>query len=140
MEYVRQTLLVWEMNTNIFVAYLIVESKDTVERVVNGRRLKLTRWVYAPAAYEFHVLADQEGKVYLASGFTGFGGGTAEQNGVFVREGYYDLREKPRENALVSQATFEVSLKAGIKWPLRDGVKLSTVLYIPSAAQQPPLI
>jgi putative CocE/NonD family hydrolase len=135
-----QTLPVLLLSSQILDANLLVERQDTVERVVNGRRLKLTRWVYAPVAHEYHVLADEDGRVYLASGITGFGGGIGERNAVFVREGYEELRETPRENGPISQAKFEVDLKAGIKVPMRDGVKLSTDLYLPTGAPRAPVI
>jgi putative CocE/NonD family hydrolase len=133
-----QTLSVLVLNAKVFnSADLIVERQDTLERSVGGRSLKLTRWVYAPPGQEFHVLADQNGRVYLVSGVTGFDG-VAEQNAVFVREGYEDLRETPRENGPVSQPKFEVEIKAGTPVPMRDGVKLSTDLYLPAGAEKAP--
>jgi putative CocE/NonD family hydrolase len=113
---------------------LTVERKATVERTVNGRRLRLTNWVYSPAGHEYHVLADQEGLVYWASGFTHFGGGTGEQHGVFVREGFEGLLEKSAD------AKFEVEVKAGVRIAMRDGVKLATDLYMPAGAAKAPVI
>src|SRR5207247_8093696 len=83
---------------------------------------------------------NEDVRVYLASGFTRFIGGIAEQNAVFVREGYEALRDKPREDGPDSQPKFEVDLKAGIKMPMRDGVKLSTDLYLPAGASKAPAI
>jgi len=138
---VRQTLPVLVLDSKLFTsAALMVERQETVERTAGERHLTLTRWVYAPPAHDFHVLADQDDRVYLASGFTGFPGGIAEQNVVFVREGYEELREKPRETGPVSQAEFEVELKPGIKMPMRDGARLSTDLYLPAGAGKSPVI
>src|SRR5260370_13445248 len=55
----RQTLPGLVLYAKIVDANLVVERQDTVERVVNGRRVKLTRWGYAPAGFAFHVLAGQ---------------------------------------------------------------------------------
>ncbi len=136
----RQTLPVLVLNIEIFGDNnLVVERQQTTERIVSGRRLTLTRWVYSPPGHEYHVLADQDGRVYMASGLSGLPG-VAEQNAVFVREGYEELREKPVETGLVSQPKYEVELKAGTKMPMRDGVKLSTDLYFPAGLGTAPVI
>jgi putative CocE/NonD family hydrolase len=133
-----QNLPVLVLNSEILDANLKVERQDTAERTVKGRRLKLTRWIYAPIGHEYHLLAGEDGRVYLASGFTGLG--TSEQNAVFVREGYEELREGPAANEAISQAKFEVETKAGVRAPMRDGVKLSTDLYLPAGVPRAPVI
>jgi putative CocE/NonD family hydrolase len=133
----RQTLPVLVLDANVFDNIeLILERQETVERTLRGRSLHLTRWVYAPPGHEFHVLADPEGRVYLASGVTGFGAGVPERSAVFVREGYEDLRETPVENGPISEPKYEVKLEAGVKVPMRDGVQLSTDLYLPAGASE----
>lgn len=137
----RQTLPVLVLNLEILGdASLIVERQETVERIFRGRLLKLTRWIYAPPGHEYHVLADDDGRVYLASGFTGLTGGIAEQNTVMVREGYEELREKPREDGPISQAKYDVEVTPGALIPMRDGVTLSTDLYLPSGVGKAPVI
>jgi putative CocE/NonD family hydrolase len=134
----RQTLPVLVLDAKVFDANLQLERQGTFERVVNGRRLKLTRWVYAPAAHEYHVLADQDGRIYRASGFNGFG--VSEEHAVFVREGYEELREEPGSVSAGSPAKFEVEYKPGVSIPTRDGVRLSTDLYLPVGVQKGPVI
>ena len=137
----RQTLPVLVLNLEIVGdANLNVERGETAERFIHGQHLKLTRWIYAPPAHEYHVLADENGRVYLASGFTGLTGGIAEQNTVFVREGYEELIEKPRDDGSVSQLKYVVETRPGTAVPMRDGVKLSTDLYLPSGAGKSPVI
>ena len=136
-----QTLPVIALNADIIDnPFLILERQETADRIVNGRHLTLTRWIYSPAGHEFHVLADPDGRVYLASGLTGFPGGTPEQNGVLVREGYEDLRKKPPGNGVGSKPEFKVELKSALTVPMRDGVKLSTDFYFPAGAPKAPVI
>jgi uncharacterized protein len=137
----KQTFPVLVLNTELFHDFdLMVELQETVERVANGRTLKLTQWVYAPPGHQYHVLADPDGRVYLASGVPGFGGGISEKNVVLVREGYEALLETLIENGPISQPKFEVEIKRGILAPMRDGVKLSTDLYFPKDAERAPVI
>src|SRR5579859_5983932 len=73
-----QTLPVMVLNADPLQtrsANLILERHETVDRVVHGKTLKLTRWTYAPPLREYQVLADQDGRVYVATGCTGFGDG-----------------------------------------------------------------
>jgi putative CocE/NonD family hydrolase len=135
----RQTLPVLVLDLKLFEANLQLERQNTVERAVGGRNLKLTRWIYAPFGHEYQVLADQDGRVFRVSGVTGFDG-VSEQNGVFVREGYEGLRDEPRANGPGSQPKFEVENKPGVRVAMRDGVQLSTDLYLPAGATKSPVI
>lgn len=135
----HQTLSVLVVDAKIFETDLNMERQGTVERVVNGRRLQLTRWVYSPAAHEYHVLADADGRVYRMSGVTGFDG-VAEQNAVFVREGYEELLDDPSVSHPGSPPKFEVDLKPGMTVPMRDGVALATDLYLPAGVDKAPVI
>jgi len=142
----KQTLPVLVLNAELLNHFdLVVERQDTVERRVAGRNLKLTRWIYSPPGHEYHVLADADGRVYLASGVPGFGGGIGDKNAVFVRDGYEELREEEwreahRDSGPVSQPEFEVKVKPAVPLPMRDGVKLSTDLYFPAGAEKSPVI
>ena len=137
----RQALAVLVLNSEIFNNFdLFVERLDTVERIVSGRRLKVTRWIYAPPGHEYHVLADSDGRVLLASGVPGFGGGIGEKDVVFVRAGCEELRETPRDRGPISEPKFEVEIRPGVRAPMRDGVKLSTDLYLPKGAEKAPVI
>jgi putative CocE/NonD family hydrolase len=134
-----QTLPILNLDANRFDPNLVLERRQTEERAVHGRRLKLTEWVFSPYGHEYHVLANEDGHVYRVSGITGVDG-VAEQSGVFVREGYEELRVDPHAKPLGSLPKFEVDYKPGVRVPMRDGVQLSTDLYFPSGVRKAPLI
>src|SRR5262249_41893628 len=113
--------------------------RQTEERAVRGRRLKLIEWVFSPFGHEYHVLADENGRVYRVSGITGTDG-VAEQSAVFVREGYEELRLDPHAKLAGSPPKVEVDYKPGVTVPMGDGVQLSTDLYLPSGVQRAPVI
>jgi putative CocE/NonD family hydrolase len=135
----RQTFPVLTLDSKLFKLDLALERRATEDRVANGHRLKLTEWIYAPFGHDYHVLADANGRVYRMSGITGMDG-VAEQNGVFVREGYEELRVDPHAKVVGSAPKFEVELKAGVALPMRDGVQLSTDLYLPAGVHKAPVI
>jgi uncharacterized protein len=119
---------------------LTVERQDMVERTAGGRRLRLVRWTYAPSGCEIHVLAGQDGRVYMASGLPWFNGwGVSSQHSVYVRQGYEELLKQLAEDFPVSKPAYEVKLEAGVKAPMRDGVRLSTDLYLPVGPSKMPV-
>jgi uncharacterized protein len=119
---------------------LTLERQDAVERTVGGRALKLSRWIYSLSNCDIRVLSGQDGRVYLASGLPWFKGfGIPEQNAFYVRDGYESLRQ-PVEDPMISQPKYEVKVEAGVKVPMRDGVKLATDLYLPIGAPRAPVI
>ena len=119
---------------------LTLERQDTVERTVAGRTLKLTRWTYTLPFCEVHVLADPDNRVYLVSGIPWIAPfGVTGKDIWGVREGYESLIERPVDPS-VSQAKYDVKLEAGVKMPMRDGVKLSTDLYLPVGVPKAPVI
>jgi len=138
-----QTLPVMVLNADPLQSHsadLIVERRETIDRVVRGKQLQLTRWTYAPPLGEYQVVADLDGRVYVATGCTGFGDGIAPKNCAFVREGYEELRDGPVESGPISLPQYEVDVKPGFKIPMRDGVKLATDLYFPAGVAKAPVI
>jgi predicted acyl esterase len=117
-----------------------VERQEAFNRNVNGKSLRLTRWLYAPAGREFHVLADDDGLVYYFSGIEGLPSGASPRNAYFVREGYESLREPTPESEPISKPQFQVDLRTGVEMRTRDGVVLSTDLYLPAGARKSPVI
>jgi putative CocE/NonD family hydrolase len=97
--------------------------------------LKLTEWVYAFPGCELHVLAAADGRVYLVSGLPWYvDAGVSEHHAVYVREGYESLRP------VDADARYDMKVEAGVKVPMRDGVKLSTDFYRPVGAAKTPVI
>lgn len=64
---------------------VVLERKAIVERRVGDRELSLVRWEYSLGGILIDVLADDNGRVYLAE--------IAEQHIVFVRKGFEGLRD-----------------------------------------------
>ena len=135
----RQTFGVLEVS-KVEGGALTLERQDVSERTVGGRKLKLARWVYARPGSELHVLAGEDGRVYLVSGIPSYAGaGVSEPHAVYVREGYEGLLPPPDPDPLISRPKYEVRVET-VQVPMRDGVKLATDLYLPVGAPPAPLI
>jgi len=118
-----------------------LEAQGTEERTVGGRRLQLTRWIYTLTGCELHVLAGPDHSVYLVSGVPWLGtGGVPEQQVAYVREGYEEFREPSSGDPRLSPAKYDVRMEAGVRVPMRDGVSLSTDLYLPVGVSRAPVI
>ncbi len=109
-----------------------LEYKDTVERAVGDRDLKFDRFTYYFPGVDIIVWADAEAKVYLAD--------VPQQRAAYVRAGFESLRHEPVSDPLLSQPVFEVAEQRGTDIPMRDGLKLSTDLYLPKTDQKVPVI
>jgi len=109
---------------------MTLERKETTERAVNGRSLKLTHWVYGMSDCEIEILAGEDGRVYLASGVPSFGYVPAKY-ARYVREGY---------EGLIPGAPYELRVERNIKIPMRDGVKLAADLYFPAGLSKAPVV
>jgi putative CocE/NonD family hydrolase len=109
-----------------------LERKDTVERSVAGKDLKLTRYLLALPGVDVTIWADKAGKVYLAN--------VPAQSAAYVREGYEALRKAEVKDPLLSQPIFKVTEEANVRVPMRDGVKLATDVYRPDKKGKCPAI
>jgi putative CocE/NonD family hydrolase len=109
-----------------------LERKDTVERSVAGKDLKLTRYSMSIGAAEILIWADADFKVYLAE--------VTNQQAAFVREGYESLRKVEVADPLLSQPKFKVKVEPNVRVAMRDGVKLGTDIYRPDAEGKYPVI
>jgi hypothetical protein len=109
-----------------------IERKDTVERSIAGKDLKLTRYLLALAHVDITVWADSAGKVYLAD--------VPSQSVAYVRDGYEMLRKAEVTDPLLSQPTFAVKEEPNIRVAMRDGVKLATDIYRPDQPGKHPAI
>jgi putative CocE/NonD family hydrolase len=109
-----------------------LEFKDQVERTVAGKDLTFLRYTYSLTGVDITVWADADGRLYL--------GEVPAQHAAYVREGYESLRKEPVSDPLISQPQFEVKVEAGAKVPMRDGVKLSTDIYLPQTEGKVPVI
>jgi uncharacterized protein len=85
--------------------------------------------------------AGPDKRVYLASGLPWFGGiGIPEQHSLYIREGYEELMRLSTADARESQPKYGVRVESGVMMPMRDGVKLSTDLYMPEGIKKALLI
>jgi uncharacterized protein len=109
-----------------------IERKDTVERSVAGKDLKLTRYRLTLATVEVTIWADAGGKVYLAE--------VPSQSAAYVREGYESLRKSETNDPLLSHAEFNVKEQANQRVAMRDGIKLATDIYRPDRPGKYPAI
>jgi uncharacterized protein len=109
-----------------------LERKDTVERSVAGKDLKLTRYHLAIASTDITVWADAAGKIYLAD--------VPAQSAAYVREGYEALRKAEVNDPLLSRPEFTVKEEPNVRVAMRDGIKLATDIYRPDRAGKHPAI
>jgi putative CocE/NonD family hydrolase len=125
---------------------LTVERLETRDYNIGPRRIALTRWAFTPPGHDYRILAGPDGKVYAGSGIDGMGpGGISPHHALFVREGYESLlaeldwteQDKTRP---ISRPTFDVEIRRGTWISMRDGVKLSTDLYLPKGASKSPVV
>jgi putative CocE/NonD family hydrolase len=109
-----------------------LERKDTVERSVAGKDLKLTRYTYSLASVHLTLWADAAGKIYLIE--------VPSQQAAYVREGFEVLRKAEVKDPLLSQPTFPIKEEANVRVAMRDGVKLATDIYRPEGTGKYPAI
>jgi putative CocE/NonD family hydrolase len=108
-----------------------LQRKDTVERGVAGKDLKLTRYLLSLPGVDVTVWAGPAGKVYL--------GEVPAQSAAYVREGYESLRKPEVNDPLLSRPVHAVQ-EASVRVAMRDGVKLGTDVYRPDKGGKHPAI
>lgn len=126
----RQTFPVFIVGRVVIDAAL--EYTDSVERTVGGRDYTFDRFTYYFPGVDIHIWADAGAKVYLAD--------VPAQRAYYAREGYESLRKAPVDDPLLSQPTYEITELRGVEVPMRDGLKLSTDLFLPKTDKKVPLI
>lgn len=126
----KQSFPVFVVGAAVLEASL--EYEDTVERAVGGRDLKLDRYTYFFPGVDIHIWAGPDGRIYLAD--------VPAQRAAYVRDGYEALRAEPADDPLISKPTYEIVEQRGVEVPMRDGLKLSTDLYLPKTDERVPVI
>ncbi|MFB0564964.1 MAG: CocE/NonD family hydrolase [Candidatus Aminicenantaceae bacterium] len=109
-----------------------LEFKEEEERSISGKDMKFKKFVYAIPGVDITLWVDDNDKLYLAE--------VPAQNAAYVREEFEILLQKPEEDPLLSTPKFEVKEQHNIEVPMRDGIKLSTNLYLPKAEGKFPVI
>jgi putative CocE/NonD family hydrolase len=109
-----------------------IERKDTLERNVAGKDLKLTRYLLTLGSVDITIWADSAGKVYLAE--------VPSQSAAYVRDGYETLRKTEVNDPLLSQPKFAIKEELNVRVAMRDGVKLATDIYRPDQPGKHPAI
>ena len=109
-----------------------LEFKDQVERTVAGKDLTFLRYTYSITGIDITLWTDADGRIYL--------GDVPVQHAAYVREGYESLRKEPVSDPLLSQPNFDVKVQAATKVSMRDGVHLSTDIYLPQTDAKLPVI
>ena len=99
---------------------------------MTGKDLSFLRYTYSLAGVDITLWTDVHGRIDL--------GEVPPQHAAYVREGYEALRSAPVNDPLISQPKFDVKMEAATKVAMRDGVKLSTDLYLPQAEGKAPVI
>lgn len=106
--------------------------KDSVDRSIGGRDLKLDRFSLGMPGADMTVWAGQDGKIYFVD--------LAAQRSAYVREGYELLRNDEKPDLTLSQPTHDVLEERGVGIPMRDGIKLSTDIYRPKSDGKHPVV
>jgi putative CocE/NonD family hydrolase len=110
-----------------------IERKDTVERTVAGKDLKLTRYQLTFTKDQVLTLwADAAGRIFLVE--------VSAQQAAFVREGYESLRKVEAADPLLSKPEFGVKEELNVRVAMRDGVKLGTDVHRPDKDAKYPAI
>lgn len=126
----KQTLPLFILPGRMMEATL--EMKDTSERSVRGRDVRLSRFVYGLPGVDVIAWVDAEGKLYLAE--------VPAQHAVYVRTGYETLRTASESDPSVSAAKYSVKQERGVGVRMRDGVSLATDIYRPDTEGKFPVI
>ncbi len=109
-----------------------VEFKGKELRPIGQKEVAFQRFDLSLLGLTAQIWADSDLHVVMFS--------VPAQYAAFVREGFEDLLKVKSEDPLLSKPEFSVSRRT-IQVPMRDGVKLSTDLYLPvNAAGRLPLI
>jgi hypothetical protein len=122
---------------SIFIVPMVVmdgslERLDTVERMIGGEDVPLTRYRYGLPGVDITVYADTQGRIVF--------GDVPSQHGAYVREGYETLLRPPEADALLSQPVYEIVVDSNVAVPMRDGLALATDIYRPREAGRYPVV
>jgi len=109
-----------------------LERLDTVERMVGGQDLALTRYRLGLPGVDVTVFLDAQGRVVY--------GDVPAQHAAYVREGYEALLHPAETDPTLSQPTFEVTVEREVSVPMRDGLALATDLYRPQGEGRFPVV
>ena len=109
-----------------------LEYKDSVERAIGGRDMRFDRYTYFFPGVDIVIWADTGAKIFFAD--------VPAQRAAYVRDGFEALGKQPVADPLLSQPTFEVVERRGVEIPMRDGLKLSTDIYLPKTGAKVPVI
>lgn len=110
-----------------------LERKEEAERAVRGKDVKLRRYLYSLPGVDVDLWVEAaSGRVLFAD--------VPAQGAAFVREGYEDLRKSEEKDPLLSRPEHKVRVERNVGVPMRDGVKLSTDLYLPEKEGKHPVV
>jgi len=109
-----------------------LERRDELERVVNGKAMRFTRYAIGFAGAESTLWAGPDQKIYLAE--------YPSQHAIFVRDGYESVRIEPAADPKISTAKFDVNVERNVAVPMRDGAKLVADVYKPVTTERVPVI
>jgi len=109
-----------------------LERMDTVERVVSGRDVKLTRYTYGLPGVNVTLYVDEKGKIAF--------GDVPAQHAAYVRQGYESMLKQETADSLLSRPEYEVVIDRTVQVPMRDGINLATDVYRPKVDGQFPVI
>lgn len=126
----KQTFPVFIIGQAVIDATL--ERQEPVERTVGGRDMTFEVYLFGFPGVDMTVWADADHKVYFVD--------IPAQRAAYIRDGFESLREGPTSDPLLSQPTFEVIEQRGVEVPMRDGLKLSTDIYLPKTDEPVPVI
>jgi putative CocE/NonD family hydrolase len=109
-----------------------LEKRDAVERVVGGRDVAFTRYIYGLPGVDVTLYVDEAGRVVF--------GDVPAQHGAYVREGYEALLRPAAVDSTLSQPRHDVTLERDVAVPMRDGLALATDVYRPKDPGRFPVI
>ncbi|RPI76642.1 MAG: CocE/NonD family hydrolase [Desulfobacteraceae bacterium] len=109
-----------------------IERLGPVEKSFKGQVLRLISYFCEDLDGESTIYADESGRIILWE--------IPHEYKTYVREGYEELLNFQKAEALLSNPQFEVRVEKNVPVPMRDGIGLATDLYFPKTEGRLPVI
>lgn len=109
-----------------------LEFKESLERSVNGRDVRLAHYVMSHPGVDVQLYVDDAKRVIW--------GDVPAQHAAYIREGYEALLKPPATGELISTPDYRVVVDRNVTVPMRDGIALATDVYRPDTTGHFPVI
>ena len=111
-----------------------LEFLESSEKTVSGEKQIFRKFLYKMnPIYNVTITVDRQDRICLAE--------YPAQNGVFIRQGFEELRSvKSPDDGMSAPEKEEVLVEKNVGIPMKDGIKLATDIYRPARERKYPVI